>query len=142
LISIPKILPDYYTYALIYLDIEHYVYQDVLVKAFRLAALLMIKLRKAYVDNNVIDFVLNLNQDLLKCNSINFIGGNRKTNCLYWVSMQGLLRGDLLNRPKQGGFIPLAILFYNDKIRDLIFKYILRSEVVIITLISSISLKC
>jgi asparagine synthase (glutamine-hydrolysing) len=126
---IPNTLPDYYKYALIHQDIEHYVCQNVLIKSFRMAELFRINLREAYLDNDVIDFVLNLNQDsLTKVSLMNFIRGNRKTKYLHRVSMQNLLPREILNKPKQGGFIPMSILFSNDKIRDSIFKYILRSE--------------
>jgi asparagine synthase (glutamine-hydrolysing) len=129
--TIKKTLPDYYKCALIHQDIEHYICQNVLIKSFRMAELFRIKLREAYLDNDVIDFILNLNQDLLtKGNLLNFIRGNRKTKYLHRVAMQGLLPEEILNKPKQGGFIPMSILLSNEKTRDSIFKYILRSELV------------
>jgi asparagine synthase (glutamine-hydrolysing) len=131
LTHIQKTLPDYYKYALIHQDIEHYICQNVLIKSFRMAELFNIKLREVYIDNDVIDFMLSLSQDLLtKGNVINFIRGNRVTKYLHRVSMQNLLPKEILSKPKQGGFVPMSILFSNTKIRDLIFQYILRSEVV------------
>jgi len=129
--DIPKTFPDYYRYALIHQDIEHYICQNVLVKSFRMSELFGIKLREAYLDNDVIDFILSLSQNLLtKGNLLNFIKGDRKTKYLHRLSMQKLLPGEILNKPKQGGLIPMSILFSNDKTRDRIFKYLLRSEIV------------
>jgi asparagine synthase (glutamine-hydrolysing) len=126
-----KTFDDYYRYAILHQDIEHYICQNVVVKSFRMSELFRIKLREAYLDNDIIDFILNLNHNLLtKGSLVNFIKGDRKTKYLHRISMQKLLPDEILNKPKQGGLIPMSILFSNHKTRDLIFKYLLGSEIV------------
>ena len=128
--DVPKTFSDYYHYALMHQDIEHYACQNIIVKSFRMAELFGIKIREAYLDNNVIDFVLQLKMKLkTKGNVLDFLNGKRTTKYLHRLAMEDILPREILQKPKQGGFIPMTLLLADLKRRKGIFRYLQRSEV-------------
>lgn len=120
---------DYYNYSLSSQDIEHYVCQNIIVKSYRMSELFGINIREAYLDNNVIDFLLSLRMNLkTKGSSYDFLRGRRITKYLHRAAMKDILPFEILNKPKQGGFIPMGMLLADKMQRKKIFDYLLNSK--------------
>jgi asparagine synthase (glutamine-hydrolysing) len=120
---------DYYEHALIHQDIEHYVCQNVLVKSYRMAELFGLHLREAYLDYEVIDFLLSLSFNLkTKGNVYQFLKGSRVTKYLHRAAMRDILPEGILKKSKQGGFIPMKLLLTDSNKREKIYTYLLNSD--------------
>ena len=119
---------DYYQYAIVHQDIEHYACQNLIVKTFRMANLFGVKVREPYLDNNVADYLLSLNRKFKTNGSvIDFLKGKRVTKYLHRQAMTGILPENILKKPKQGGFVPMALLLSDEKNRKNIYRYLLNS---------------
>jgi asparagine synthase (glutamine-hydrolysing) len=128
--GVPVTFQDYYQYSLVHQDLEHYACQNVLVKSYRMAELCGVNLREAYLDYEVVDFLLSLDISLkTKGNLFDFLKGKRISKYLHRVAMRKLLPDKILRKPKQGGFIPMGLLLRDPKKRKSIFGYLLRAKV-------------
>ena len=126
-----KSFDDYYQYALIHQDIEHYACQNVLVKSFRMAELFDIRLRETYLDYEVIDFLVSLPMRLkTKGRAREFLRGRRTTKYLHRLAMKKRLPEEIMAKPKQGGFIRMTMLLSNSEVRKAVFRYLLKSEAI------------
>ncbi|MFW6103804.1 MAG: asparagine synthase-related protein [Bacteroidota bacterium] len=122
---IPKTLAGYYQHALVHQDLEHYAFQNVLYKSFRMAEMFGIKLREAYMDKDVIEYVLSTDFRLKTKGSLwDFLKGKRVTKYLHRLSMERVLPGEVLAKPKQGGFVPMTFLLRNPLVRGKVFDYL------------------
>lgn len=123
--QVPKTLESYYYYALIHQDLEHYAFQNILFKSFRMAEMFGIKLREAYLDNDVIKFVLSTHFKLKTKGSLwDLLMGKRVAKYLHRLSTERLLPSEVLNKPKQGGFVPMTFLLRNPLVRGKVFDYL------------------
>jgi asparagine synthase (glutamine-hydrolysing) len=119
----------YYQYASIHQDFEHYVCQNVLVKSFRMAEMSGVLLREAYLDKEVIDFVLPLAFTFkTKGRPRDFLKGGRVTKYLHRLAMNNILPEEILKKPKQGGFVPMTFLLRNPQTRRRVFDYLVDSN--------------
>ncbi len=122
---IPKTLASYYHHALTIQDLEHYAFQNVLFKSFRMANMFGIKLRETYLDKGVIEFVLSTHFSLKGKGSLwNFLMGKGVTKYLHRLSTKRILPSEVFNKPKQGGFVPMTLLFKNLHLRRYVFNYL------------------
>jgi asparagine synthase (glutamine-hydrolysing) len=127
--QVPKTLSAYYHHALIHQDLEHYAFQNILFKSFRMAEMFGIKLREAYLDKEVIEFVLSTDFSLKTKGSLwDFLRGKRITKYLHQLSMVGVLPWKAICKPKQGGFVPMTYLLKNALVRRKVFDYLTHSS--------------
>ena len=123
-------LPDYYNFALIHQDIEHYVCQNVLVKSSRLADMFGIVPREAYLDNTVVDFLLSLDVNLKRQGEFfDYLKGATRAKYTHRLAIQKLLPPEVLGKPKQGGSVPMTLLLRDEQRRKKIYRYLLRSRI-------------
>ena len=122
---------DYYKFATVHQDIEHYACQNVLVKSFRLADMLRLTVREVYLDNEVIDFLMKVDVALRRKGTLlDYLLGRTKTKYLHRLAMRNILPPPILTKPKQGGFVPMAVLMKKKATRLNIYAYILRSRII------------
>jgi len=123
--KVPKTLASYYHHALIHQDLEHYAFQNILFKSFRMAEMFGIKLREAYLDKDVIEFVLSTHFKLKTKGSLwDLLMGKRVAKYLHRLSTERLLPSEVFNKPKQGGFVPMTFLLRNPLVRGKVFDYL------------------
>lgn len=121
---------DYYQQSLVHQDIEHYACQNVLVKSNRLAEMFGIYARDPYLDYKVVDFILSLELQLQrKGGLLGYFQNRTESKYLHRLAMRKMLPQSILDKPKQGGCVSMALLLSNPKKRRLIFNYILGSDI-------------
>ena len=120
---------QYYEYASIRQDLEHYVSQNVLVKSFRMAEMSGIRLREVYLDQAVTDFVLRLPIGL-KCSGKVWktLRGKRVAKYLHRLAMTDVFPSEILEKPKQGGFVPMTLLLQDTRRRRMICDYLVHDS--------------
>ena len=130
MIDTPQHFADYYQHSVIHQDIEHYACQNVLVKSYRIADMFGVYGRDPYLDYNVVDFLLSLDLQLKRKGDLfDYFRNKTKTKYLHRQAMKKILPGSILNKPKQGGFVNMALFLNNPHKRKMIFKYILNSDI-------------
>lgn len=130
LADIPLNLAGYYRHSVVHQDIEHYACQNVLVKSSRIAEMFGICNRDSYLDYRVVDFLLSLELPLKRKGDLfDYFQGKTITKYLHRLAMEEMLPPEILNKPKQGGSINMALLLDNPQRRNRIFKYILSSNI-------------
>jgi len=121
---------DYYQHSIVHQDIKHYACQNVLVKSNRLAEMYGIYERDPYLDYKVVDFILSLELPLKrKGGLLGYFQNSTESKYLHRLAMRKMLPQSILDKPKQGGCVSMALLLSNPKRRQLIFNYILRSDI-------------
>jgi asparagine synthase (glutamine-hydrolysing) len=111
-------------------DLRHYVNENVMVKAGRMADMLDVNLRESYLDTEVTDFLVSLDYPLKRSGGlIDHFRGRVKTKFLHRKAMEGLLPPEIMTKPKQGGFVPVMIFLKDKEMRNRIYYHLLNSEV-------------
>jgi asparagine synthase (glutamine-hydrolysing) len=111
-------------------DLRHYVNENVMVKAGRMADMLDVNLRESYLDTEVTDFLISLAYPLKRSGGlIDHFRGRVKTKFLHRKAMEGLLPLEIMTKPKQGGFVPVMIFLKDKEMRNRIYYHLLNSEV-------------
>ena len=86
--------------------------------------------RDPYLDYNVVDFLLSLDLQLKRKGDLfDYFRNKTKTKYLHRQAMKKILPDSILNKPKQGGFVNMALFLNNPQKRKMIFKYILNSDI-------------
>jgi asparagine synthase (glutamine-hydrolysing) len=120
---------DLYNSVLIHQDLLHYANENVMVKSGRMANSLGMTLRESYLDKDVVDFLLSLDLQLKRKGSIvGLLGGRSKAKYLHRMTVGHLLPREIMNKPKQGGFVPLRVFMSDRSLRQRIYGYLLNSE--------------
>lgn len=124
-------LPNYYKTATIMQDIEHYACQNVLVKSFRLAEMFGVTVREAYLDNMVVDFLGSLGLHAKRRGTLlDYLLARTKSKYLHRIAFTDILPSGILNKPKQGGFVPTSMMLNDRAKRRACFSYVERSGLV------------
>lgn len=122
---------DFYLQTQINQDLKHYVNENVMVKSGRMADMIGITLREAYLDTEITDFLVGLDYDLKRKGSVfDHLKGKVKTKWLHRRAMEGILPPEIMNKPKQGGFVPVKIFLKNPELRRKIFSHLEKSKVI------------
>jgi asparagine synthase (glutamine-hydrolysing) len=112
-------------------DLKHYVNENVMVKSGRMADMFDLTLRESYLDTEVTDFLVSLDYSLKRSGDlVDHLTGKIKTKLLHRKVMEGLLPSEIMNKPKQGGFVPVMIFLKNPDLRKNIYQHLLNSEVI------------
>jgi asparagine synthase (glutamine-hydrolysing) len=123
--------PAFYLETQINQDLKHYVNENVMVKSGRMADMLNLTLRESYLDTEVTDFLVSLDYSLKRSGDLlDHLRGNIKTKLLHRKAMENLLPPEVMEKPKQGGFVPVMIFLKNKKLRKNIYRHLLNSEVI------------
>lgn len=126
-----KRFSDYYQYALVHQDIEHYACQNILVKSYRLAEMFGIIERDPFLDYEMVDFLLGLEIDLKRRGKIqDYLRNKTVSKVLHRIAMNEILPERILKKPKQGGFVSMELLLNDNWKRVKIYRYILRSKTI------------
>ena len=122
---------DFYLETQINQDLKHYVNENVMVKSGRMADMLDLTLRESYLDTEVTDFLVSLDYNLKRSGHLfDHLSGAVKTKFLHRKSMEDLLPSEIMNKPKQGGFVPVMIFLRDPELRKDIYRHLLNSEVI------------
>jgi len=120
---------DFYDYVQVNQDLLHYVNENVMVKSGRMANALGMTLRESFLDKEVADFLLSLELQLKRKGSFaDLLRGRSKAKYLHRVAFGGLLPSEIMNKPKQGGFVPLRVFMGDPSLRQRIYNHLLNSE--------------
>ena len=120
---------DLYNSLLIHQDLLHYANENVMVKSGRMANSLGMTLRESYLDKDVVDFLLSLDLQLKRKGSIvDLLRGTSTAKYLHRITVGDLLPGEIMNKPKQGGFVPLRVFMSDPSLRQRIYAHLLNSE--------------
>ena len=120
---------DMYNFVLVHQDLLHYANENVMVKSGRMANSLGMTIRESFLDKEVVDFLLSLDRQLKRKGSIvDLLRGTSKAKYLHRVAVGKLLPGEIMNKPKQGGFVPLRVFMGDPSLRKRIYAYLLNSE--------------
>jgi asparagine synthase (glutamine-hydrolysing) len=123
--------PSFYLSTQINQDLKHYVNENVMVKSGRMANMLDLTLRESYLDAEVTDFLVSLNYPLKRSGDIlDHLIGNIKTKLLHRKAMEGLLPSEVMQKPKQGGFVPVMIFLKKQELRNRIYQHLLNSKII------------
>jgi asparagine synthase (glutamine-hydrolysing) len=110
-------------------DVRHYANENVMVKSGRMADMLGLTLREAYLDADVADFLVSLEYSLKrKGGVVDHLKGNIKTKYLHRKAMETVLPEDIMTKPKQGGFVPVMIFLKEAYLRKRIYSRLLESD--------------
>jgi asparagine synthase (glutamine-hydrolysing) len=113
-------------------DLRHYVNENVMVKSGRMADMLGLVLREAYLDTEVTDFLVSLDFSLKRSGDLwDHLRGKIKTKFLHRKAMEGILPQEILSKPKQGGFVPVMIFLRDSNVRKRIYQHLLHSEIIL-----------
>jgi len=127
----PSSFPALYLETQITQDLRHYVNENVMVKSGRMADMLNLILRESYLDRDVADFLVSLDFPLKRSGDLlDHFRGNIKTKFLHRKAMEGLLPLEIMNKPKQGGFVPVMIFLKDEEKRRSIYRHLLNSKVI------------
>ena len=122
---------EYYQFATIHQDIEHYACQNVLVKSFRIADMFGVTVREAYLDNDVTDFLMEISLGSKRRGSLlDHLLGRTQAKYIHKLAFSNILPPEILKKPKQGGFVPMDLMMKNQSRRLTIYDYILRSRII------------
>jgi asparagine synthase (glutamine-hydrolysing) len=122
---------DLYNSVLIHQDLLHYANENVMVKSGRMANFLGMTLRESYLDRDVVDFLLTLDLQLKRKGSVvDFLRGTSKAKYLHRITVGDLLPGEIMNKPKQGGFVPLRVFMSDPSLRQRIYAHLSHSELI------------
>jgi len=114
---------------LIHQDLLHYANENVMVKSGRMANALGMTLRESYLDTDVVDFLLSLDLQLKRKGSIvDLLRGTSKAKYLHRITVGDLLPREIMNKPKQGGFVPLRVFMRDPSLRQRVYAQLLNSE--------------
>ncbi|MFH1842308.1 MAG: asparagine synthase C-terminal domain-containing protein, partial [bacterium] len=112
-------------------DLEHYVCQNVLTKSSRMAECYGVQLREAYLDSEVIDFLLSLEIAIRSRGTMmDHLRGRAVSKLIHRHAMADVLPQNILTRPKQGGFVPLRMLLLQTHKRRAVFDYLAHSRAI------------
>jgi asparagine synthase (glutamine-hydrolysing) len=99
-------------------DLKHYVNDNVMVKSGRMADMLDVTLRESYLDTEVVDFLVSLDFRFKREGGlIDHLRGKFTAKLLHRKAMEGLLPEKVLQKPKQGGFVPVMIFLKKADLR-------------------------
>jgi asparagine synthase (glutamine-hydrolysing) len=122
---------DLYLETQINQDLKHYVNENVMVKSGRMADMLDLTLRESYLDTEVTDFLVSLDFSLKRGGTLfDHLRGRYTTKLLHRKAMEGLLPPEIMNKPKQGGFVPVMIFLEDKKLRQRIYRRLLASSMI------------
>jgi asparagine synthase (glutamine-hydrolysing) len=122
--------PAFYRNTQIHQDIRHYVNENVMVKSGRMADMLGVTLRESFLDVELADFLLSLDYRFKRSGSLwDHFRGRVKSKLIHRKAMEGLLPTEILNKPKQGGFVPVMLFLKDAGLRQRIYNRLLRSKV-------------
>jgi asparagine synthase (glutamine-hydrolysing) len=123
--------PAFYLSTQINQDLKHYVNENVMVKSGRMADMLNLTLRESYLDTEVTDFLVSLNYPLKRSGTLlDHLIGKIETKFLHRRTMEDLLPQEIMNKPKQGGFVPVMIFLKDPDLRKNIYRHLLDSEII------------
>jgi len=92
--------------------------------------MLGLTLRESYLDTEVTDFLTSLDYSLKRSGDLfDHLRGNITTKFLHRKAMETLLPTEIMNKPKQGGFVPVMIFLKNPQMRKHIYRHLLQSEI-------------
>ncbi|MCD6582083.1 MAG: asparagine synthase [Desulfuromusa sp.] len=140
--KLPKLFPhqtdakcdsygDLYRSTQVNQDIRHYINENLMVKSGRMADMLDLTLRESYLDVELTDFLVSLDLSLKKSGSfVDHLRGKGQTKFLHRKAMDGLLPPEIMDKPKQGGFVPVMIFLKNPELRKRIYRHLLSSAVI------------
>ena len=129
--TLPPSFPEFYLQTQINQDLKHYVNENVMVKSGRMADMLNLTLRESYLDTEVTDFLVSLDYPLKRSGDLlDHLRGNIKTKFLHRKAMEDLLPPEVMEKPKQGGFVPVMIFLKNPDLRKNIYRHLLNSEII------------
>jgi asparagine synthase (glutamine-hydrolysing) len=129
--TLPPSFPEFYLQTQINQDLKHYVNENVMVKSGRMADMLGLTLREAYLDTEVTDFLTSLDYSLKRSGDLfDHLKGNIKTKFLHRKAMETLLPSEIMNKPKQGGFVPVMIFLKDSELRNSIYNHLLNSKLI------------
>jgi asparagine synthase (glutamine-hydrolysing) len=130
--NIPLHFSDYYQHSVIHQDIEHYACQNLLVKSYRMAEIFKVNGRDPYLDYNLVNFILSVDLKYKRQGDIlQYIKNKTVSKYLHRKAMKKILPDSILNKPKQGGSVNMALLLINSQKRKKIYKYILSSDIIL-----------
>jgi asparagine synthase (glutamine-hydrolysing) len=123
--------PSFYLSTQINQDLKHYVNENVMVKSGRMADMLGLTLRESYLDAEVTDFLVSLDYSLKRSGDLfDHLRGNIMTKLLHRKALEDLLPAEVMEKPKQGGFVPVMIFLKDSELRKNIYRHLLDSEIV------------
>ncbi|MFC1657371.1 asparagine synthetase B family protein [Candidatus Moduliflexota bacterium] len=112
-------------------DLKHYVNENVMVKSGRMADMLDLTLRESYLDTDVTDFLVALDFGLKRGGTLlDHLRGRFTSKLLHRRAMEGLLPEEIMNKPKQGGFVPVMIFLEDRTLRERIYRKLLASPMI------------
>jgi asparagine synthase (glutamine-hydrolysing) len=122
---------DFYLETQINQDLKHYVNENVMVKSGRMADMLGLTLRESYLDTEVTDFLTSLEFPMKRVGGVSdHLRGKITTKFLHRKAMEDLLPPEIMNKPKQGGFVPVMIFLKDSELRRRIYRHLLDSKVI------------
>lgn len=111
-------------------DVHHYINENLMVKAGRMADMLGLRLRESYLDVEVTDFLVSLAFPLRRSGGlVDHLVGRAQTKYLHRLAVAELLPPEVLVKRKQGGFVPVMMLLGDDTLRNRVYRHLLKSEV-------------
>ncbi len=119
---------EMYDFVLVNQDLLHYANENVMVKSGRMANFLGMTIRESFLDKEVVDFLLSLERRLKRKGSItDLLRGTSQAKYLHRVAVAKLLPSEIMNKPKQGGFVPLRVFMSDPSLRKRIYDHLLNS---------------
>ncbi len=111
-------------------DIRHYANENIMVKSGRMADMLGITLHESFLDTEVADFLVGLDFPYKRGgNLVDHLRGRCTSKLLHRRAMTGILPEEIMNKPKQGGFVPVMLFLRDKGLRRRIYDYLLHSPV-------------
>lgn len=112
----------------IHQDVRHYVNENVMVKSGRMADMFDLALRESFLDTEVAEFLVGLEFPYKRGGGlVDHLRGSFTSKLLHRKAMEGILPPEIMNKPKQGGFVPVMIFLNDPGLRKKIYTYLLRS---------------
>lgn len=122
---------DFYHYTLIRQDLVYYLNENIMVKCGRMADMMGLTIKEPYLDAGLVDFIISLDYRFKRSGSLcDHLIGKGKGKYLHRRVMEGVLPPEILNKPKQGGFVPVKIFLNDSALRKMIYKYLLHSKII------------
>jgi asparagine synthase (glutamine-hydrolysing) len=123
--------PAFFANTQVHQDIRHYANENVMVKAGRMADMTGLSLRESFLDLELADFLVSLDYRFKRSGTLlDHFRGRVQSKLLHRKAMEGILPQEILNKPKQGGFVPVALFLGDSGLRQRIYGHLLKSKII------------
>jgi asparagine synthase (glutamine-hydrolysing) len=90
-----------------------------------------LSLRESFLDLELADFLVSLDYRFKRSGTLlDHFRGRVQSKLLHRKAMEGILPQEILNKPKQGGFVPVALFLGDSGLRQRIYGHLLKSKII------------